>query len=80
VDTWAAEAARARGLEILVFRADWKSHGKAAGVLRNTTIVEAADQIVAFWDGRSRGTKDTIAKAGVASKPVIVFWPKGAAK
>lgn len=34
----------------------------AAAHVRNTFIVETADRVNLFWDGRSRGTKDTLRK------------------
>ena len=37
--------------------ADWKRHGKAAGMRRNAEMASlGADMCVAFWDGKSRGT------------------------
>lgn len=68
VDTWAEDAARARGLAVEVFPANWERHGKAAGPLRNRQIVDAADWVVAFWDGRSRGTASTMALAKACGK------------
>jgi hypothetical protein len=55
--------------------ADWTRHGKVAGFLRNTTIVESADVVVAFWGERSRGTGNTVAKARAAGKKVLVIAP-----
>ena len=46
----------------------------AAAFARNQQIVDASDFIIAFWDGKSRGTKDTINKAAKAKKPVIIIW------
>ena len=31
-------------------------HGKKAGYLRNVDMAEYADALVAFWDGKSKGT------------------------
>ena len=64
---------RAHGLPLFVVPADWKTHGKKAGPLRNTDIVARADALVAFWDGVSRGTRDAIVKARLAGKLVEVF-------
>jgi hypothetical protein len=41
---------------------------------RNQEIVNAADYIIAFWDGKSRGTRDTINRAAKAKKPTIIIW------
>lgn len=71
VDTWAEQAARRRGLPVLVFKADWDKHGKRAGFLRNQDIVDAAAIVVAFTYG-SRGTANTIEKARKKGIPVIV--------
>src|SRR5690554_2843236 len=73
VDTWAVEAATARGLETIVLEADWAQHGPKAGPIRNKQIVDAVGEIVAFWDGRSRGTLGTVAMALEAGLPVRVF-------
>ena len=75
-DSLAERYAHERGLPIRVFPADWDTHGKAAGFLRNRTIVAAADEVAAFWDGRSRGTEHTIGLARTSGKVVCVHWPK----
>ena len=77
VDQAAADAARRSKKLLYVFEADWKAHGKRAGFLRNQEIVDYSDKVVAFWDGKSRGTLDTITKARAAGKPVTVFGPDG---
>jgi hypothetical protein len=50
---------------------------KTAGFKRNTQIVNDADVVVAFWDGTSRGSLDTITKAVKCNKTVIIFGVKG---
>lgn len=62
-----------------VFEADWKTHGKAAGPIRNSQMVEYANYFIGFWDGRSTGTKDMIGKVEKSYKPLLVFndWPQG---
>jgi hypothetical protein len=42
------------------FPADWDAHGKAAGYIRNEAMAKVADVLVAFWDGKSRGTTSMI--------------------
>jgi YspA, cpYpsA-related SLOG family len=74
VDSWAAHVAEACGLEVQIFRADWKRHGKAAGPIRNAEMVAAADGGFAFWDRRSRGTKDCIEKFSCAEKPCTIHY------
>jgi hypothetical protein len=50
-------------LKHMLFKADWDKHGKAAGPIRNQQMAQEADGLIAFWDGKSRGTKDMIQKA-----------------
>lgn len=53
-----------------------KKHGKAAGMIRNTDIVNNSEIVVTFWDGESRGTKDSIKKAEQQGKKVLVIHYK----
>lgn len=55
-----------------VFPADWKTHGKAAGPIRNKQMAEYADALIAIWDGKSRGTKNMIETMQKFGKPVYV--------
>lgn len=72
IDRWAAQAARDFGLEVIEFLPDW-SQGKGAGFERNTKIVVEADVVVAFWNGVSRGTMDSVRKAERMGKKVKVI-------
>lgn len=54
------------------FPADWKNFGKAAGHMRNTLIIDYCDVVIAFWDMKSPGTKDSITKAGACGKECII--------
>ena len=74
-DTLGVLWARDNGIEIKEFLPDWDKYGKSAGFIRNTQIVEAADLVIAFWDGVSRGTKDSIDKAEKMGKRVAVIQP-----
>lgn len=47
----------------IMFWPDWAEHGKAAGPIRNKQMAEYADTLIAFWDGKSRGTKNMIETA-----------------
>lgn len=52
--------ADSRGYDIKRFPADWDKFGKSAGYKRNKQMAEYADTLIAFWDGKSRGTKHMI--------------------
>jgi predicted Rossmann fold nucleotide-binding protein DprA/Smf involved in DNA uptake len=73
VDKCAEKVAKSIGLQTEIYPADWHRLGKAAGIIRNQDIVYAADKVVAFWDGESKGTKNTIDTAKKLGKEVTVF-------
>lgn len=60
--------AKARGHTISRMTPDWNLYGRRAGLVRNTDLVNACSDAVVFWDGSSRGTKDTITKLQAAGK------------
>lgn len=71
-DTLGKKYANERGYEVLSFPANWKTYGKSAGHRRNREMAEAADVLVAFWDGKSRGTEGMIKIMRSMGKPVRV--------
>ena len=75
VDQWAEIFANERGLETIIYRADWRTHGKRAGILRNKDIIDASDRVVAFWCDASTGTQNSIERAWASKKPVLIFRP-----
>lgn len=70
-DQLAERFAQEHGLRLTVIKPDWVK-GKEAGPLRNQQIVEAAEQVLALWDGQSKGTADTIRRAKQLKKPLRV--------
>lgn len=67
-------------LAIKYFPAKWKVLGKRAGYVRNEEMAEYADALVAFWDGKSPGTRHMIAIAKKYGLPIRVknFLEEGA--
>ena len=55
-DTLGKRYAQEHGIPVLSFPADWEKYGKKAGYLRNEEMARNADALIAFWDGKSRGT------------------------
>lgn len=70
-DKWAADAARERDVRVLELPADW-SLGRGAGFLRNHEIIGRADVVIAFWDGKSPGTRHSIGLARAQRKQLLV--------
>lgn len=71
-DSLGERYAQERGLECETYPADWKAHGRAAGPIRNAKMAEVADALIAFWDGKSRGTKSMIELANKKGLKVSV--------
>ena len=59
-------------LTVYEFPAKWDQYGKSAGYKRNTQMAEFSDVLVAFWDGKSKGTKHMIDIAKRMELTVIV--------
>ncbi|MBQ5318392.1 MAG: hypothetical protein J6K17_04805 [Oscillospiraceae bacterium] len=73
VDTCAKEYAFSHGIKIREYLPEYEKHGKAAPLKRNITIIQNADLVLAFWDGKSKGTKfviDNCARLGVKVRVV----------
>lgn len=47
-------------IPIKKFPADWNTHGKKAGFLRNKEMSEYGTHLIAIWDGESNGTRSMI--------------------
>ena len=73
-DSLGEKWARYWGIEIVRYPPEWDKYGKAAGFFRNQQIVGSCDMVLAFWDGKSRGTADTIEKAKKAKKPTFIVY------
>lgn len=72
VDQSAARFAKANGLELLVFRPDYKKHLQGAPIRRNELIAMECDTMLAIWDGQSKGTKHVVQYAQKLGKHVII--------
>jgi len=59
-DSLAERYAKEENINTMIFKPDWKTHGKAAGFIRNRDIVVNGNLVVAFWDGVSKGTLSSI--------------------
>lgn len=78
--------AKSRGFGVRRFPADWDNHTegrcpdwhfelptcKMAGILRNEKMAKAADLVIVFWDGRSRGSLHMLSYAKKIGTPTVV--------
>lgn len=77
-DTLAEKYAIEKGYYFKVFPADWNKHGKSAGYIRNTQMHDFISRflnrgIVAFWDGKSEGTKQNFDLAKKYCTPIRII-------
>ncbi|MBR4664955.1 MAG: hypothetical protein IKO93_13875 [Lentisphaeria bacterium] len=77
IDTLAFQAAESAGIRNQQFLPDRRKFpGKLirkAFLERNKQIVDRCDILLAVWDGKSRGTKNTLSYAREAGKPVFLI-------
>lgn len=61
-------------VSLKIFPANWETHGKAAGIIRNKEMGNYADALIAFWDGKSNGTRHMIKYMYELNKPVHICY------
>ena len=74
IDTCAKKFALENNLKLTEFLPKYELFKKAAPLKRNIEIIEYADIVLAFWDGKSRGTKfviDHCKKMNIPCKVII---------
>ena len=61
------------GLPVKTFPPDWKTHGKAAGPIRNAEMAQYGDALLALFIAgvEGRGTSDMVNKMQQAGKTVV---------
>jgi hypothetical protein len=62
-DTLGELFARDMDLPVHQFPANWDKYGRAAGPIRNGEMANFGEALIAFWDGKSSGTKNMIQQA-----------------
>ena len=68
IDTCARDYALSHDLKLTEFLPEYSKYGRGAPLKRNLQIIEYADVVIAFWDGKSKCTKyviDNCKKQGV---------------
>ncbi len=69
-DNWAKKFCKTFKISEDKHPADWNTHGRAAGHIRNAEMAKVADELLIIWDGKSKGSenmKNNMIKQG---KPV----------
>jgi predicted Rossmann fold nucleotide-binding protein DprA/Smf involved in DNA uptake len=72
-DQLAERYAAEKGIPTQIFKPDLVRHGKSNPYAGNHSIIDASEQVVAFWDGKSRGTSHSIKYAQKTGKKVFII-------
>lgn len=79
-DKLGEQYAKERGFKVMRFPALWNKYGKSAGFIRNTQMAKYAtinkdddSMLIAFWDGKSNGTRHIIKQAESNGMKVYVI-------
>lgn len=72
-DSLGEQYAKDNNISVKLFPANWKKYGKAAGPIRNEEMAKYADSLIAFWDGKSLGTKSMISLARGNSLSITII-------
>lgn len=60
-------------LKKTVLLPDYPAYGRRAPLVRDEQIVKSSDCVIAFWDGKSRGTAYTVSFAVAEGIPVKII-------
>jgi hypothetical protein len=71
-DSLAEQWATEKGIETVVYKPAWAKYGRRAGGVRNRLIIEDCDYCIAFWDGKSRGTRHSMELCKKLNKRITV--------
>ena len=74
VDTLAEKYAIEQKIPYKVFLPQYELYGRGAPIVRNQEIVDYSDKVIAFWDGRSKGTLSVIKYAKKKGKICQVIF------
>lgn len=72
-DAMAEYYAKQFAIPFTVYPANWSKFGKGAGMIRNKSIVNDCQMVIAFPSPESKGTRNTIALAEAKGIPVHVL-------
>lgn len=77
-DSMSRDWALGHGIGVVRFAVDWRPNGvldRGAGIKRNAAMLRHGkpELVVAFWDGRSPGTRDMVGRSREAGLEVWIF-------
>lgn len=72
VDECAKKYAQENAIKYVQFLPQYDKFARAAPLKRNEQIIDYCDEVLAFWDGKSRGTKFVIDRCKKMDKKIKV--------
>ena len=73
IDSCAMRYAEVHQIRLVTLPPDYRRYGRGAPLKRNIEIIEYADCVLAFWDGKSRGTRFVIDECKRKNVPVRIY-------
>ncbi len=73
IDECARKYAEEHRIKLVEFLPEYSKYRRNAPLKRNLLIIDYADEVIAFWDGVSHGTKFVIDNCRKMNKKVTVF-------
>ena len=73
IDTLAEQYADLHHLSKIIMRPQYKLYGRAAPIKRNEYMVDMADAVLVVWDGKSKGTANTVRYAEKTNKKLTLI-------
>ena len=73
IDRCARAYAKSHNIKLTEFLPEYERYGRSAPLKRNLQIIRYADMVLAFWDGKSNGTRFVIENCKKENIPIKVF-------
>ncbi len=74
IDACAKKYAAEHAIPYTEFLPEYEKYGKGAPLRRNLQIIAYSDMVLAFWDGRSKGTAYVIAQCQKSGVDLRIIW------
>lgn len=73
IDTLARKYSECHGIKLTEFLPEYDRYGRGAPLKRNLQIIEYSDLVIAFWDGKSKGTKFVVEQCKRRGKEFRIY-------
>lgn len=74
IDCCARDYAIKNSIKLTEFYPQYEKYGRKAPLMSNDKIIYRADLVIAFWNGKSHGTKYVISKCQEIGKSLKVYY------